>query len=584
MSSLRGEKKERIFMINKNVQKQSAVFENFHGMDTSAPFASGVCRRLENFRVRSDGSLEKREGYRNLATLPAIARAAYSYADGGEEVLLVVAGSYLCRIRKSDGALQTSSAFITSEGHAMFFEYKDALYIMDGERVYRYDGGATATEVDPYIPLMAKEWRADTKNPGTSTTELNLMSRLGLYIFVQADLYVEKTFRTLYFDRPIIGVERLLVGDSEYTEADFTYASDRKSIQMKNWTETNCEPIYAYVILAEEAPLLAAMRAFRFESILTSELFFYGTSNPSVLYLAEKSVDYTASQMPDKPSCPLYFKETAAYTFDGNRNIHTLMRVGGRMLAFSDHDICISKSELGLGSQLNFVTLCDVVGCAGEGVLLLDDTELLTVDTGGIYRVTFDPSLKEDCRLKLLSSPICEALGARFYSGTRLCFMRTEREIWFTDPSGRGEVFVYRLDEGVWYVFSGIRADILLDFFGDIAFADGVFVNVFDREAKADHAAYGTLAIHGKLETAYFDFGAPEKDKRLSGFLAVADLDGGELEVRVSDGGYLAEFSLSGDSLVLESDLRSGRFRYATLRLTATGEARQRIWRAKVFI
>ncbi len=574
-------------MIHKNIQQKSAVFENFGGMNAAAPFGEGSCVWLENFRVRNDGSLEKREGYRHIATLPAAVRAAYPYRDGGEEVLLLVAGSCLCRVRKSDGDMTFENTFVTAEGRALFFECDGVLYILDGGNLYRYEGGAHATLGDPYIPLMA-EWSADKTPDEPPDVELNLMSVRGTYLYKANMSYVDGSFRKLCFGRPVIAVEHLYVGDEEYDASAFTYASDRTYIQMNEWTKSYGAPITVHVILSDEAPLLSATQAFSYETPDTEGLYLYGAQNGSVIYRAMPCTDSEKSQMRDRPAFPVFFPASGTYAFDEGRRITALLRMGKRLLAFSDRDISITKGDFDVAAP-DFYTFCPLVGCTAKGsVFLLDDTNFLTVAGDGVYRVTPDFLLEEECYIKRLSEPVHGAFGDAFFTGATLCPMRREGEIWFFDPSRQGEVFVLRPDDGAWTVFGGIRADILLDFFGDVAFADGVFVGLFDENAKADYAAYGTIPIEGKLTTSYFDFGTPERDKRLSGFLAVADLDGGELEVRIADDGYLAEFTLPAGgaptfSHLHETNLRSGRFRFASLRLIASGEARQRLWRAQIF-
>ncbi len=573
-------------MIHKKLERKSAVFENFRGMDASAPYDKGGCVRLENFRVKRDGSLEKREGFRHIATLPAAVRAAYPYRDGGEEVLLVVAGSYLCRIRKSDGAMQASSVFITSEGKALFFESEGVLYILDNESFYRYEGGVDVTAGDPYIPLIGEGWPTGTPEISAPRDELNLLSRRGLYTYFSGTSNLNGGFLRLYFDRPVLAVEHLYVGGEVCDPSNYSLSADRTYIQMKKSYYSYFKEIRAYVILSDEAPALSASRCFSYDIMTLSVRFLYGGADPSAIYRLKKVSDAETSALPYRTAFPLYVPPSEAYSLE-DRRVTALLRMGKRILAFSDYDISVTKNEY-FGGKLDFFPITGEVGCTAGAAMLLDDDNVLTVAKDGVYKVTPDIELKEGCRLRLLSSPVKEALGDRFYEGATLLALREEGELWFADPSGRGEVFLLRPEEGIWTVFCGIRADILLELFGDIAFVDGVFVGLFDKSAKADHAAYGVIPIEGRVQTACFDFGSPASDKRLSGFLALADLDGGEMEVRIADDGYLGEFTLSQGSPAFshlyETDLRSGRFRLASLRLTATGEARTRIWRAQIFI
>ena len=82
-------------MNNNTVARE--LFEGFSGLGLSSARGKGA-HRLDNFRVLADGSLEKREGIRQIAALPADIRGIYGFVDGVDEVVLAVSSNNLYRI------------------------------------------------------------------------------------------------------------------------------------------------------------------------------------------------------------------------------------------------------------------------------------------------------------------------------------------------------------------------------------------------------------------------------------------------------------------------------------------------------
>lgn len=576
-------------MINKNTVGKTESFEGFSGMDASSPFGKETTYSLKNFRVLSDGSIEKREGYRHLATLPDIARAVCVFEDNGEAVLLAVAGNCLCRVRKADGALQTAPVFATTEGNVLFLQHENVLYILDGETFYRYEGGVSVTQGEAYIPLIGKDWPVDAKIYQAAHEEPNLFCRKACFTYAPPS-QITTGVTSLYFDRPVAAVDRIFLGATDISNRAFTLSEDGMKISFGTTCYPNRNTLRVYVYLRDSGEFPSTTQAFSYEGLNASRLFLCGGKEASAVY-ASYPVDMDSeTRPPHVVDFPLYFPASMMCSFGKGRRVTAIRRMARKLLLFFDKEILISTDSVESGEAMDFISLSEGFGCAApEGVHPLDEKNLLVVDRSGVYKITVDVTLEEDCIVKRISDRIIGETGENFLTQAKLCSHRRRGEIWLLDPSGKGEVFVYCPDRDCWYVYDGIRGDFLVDLWGDVAFLEGQFVNLFDKSCTADKASYGELEIEARFKSHYFDFGAPESDKRLSGALILTDLDGGALEVRLSDGGYLAEFTLDGDAnpnfpYLYERSLKSGRFRFASLELRATGAARQRIFSAKVFV
>lgn len=576
-------------MINKNTVGKTECFDGFSGMDASSPFGKGTTYSLKNFRVLSDGSIEKREGYRHLATLPDLARAVCVFEDSGEEVLLAVAGNCLCRIRKADGDLQTAPVFATTEGNILFIRHEGVLYILDGETFYRYDGGVSVTEGEAHIPIIGKGWPVNAQIHQSVHEEPNLFCRKACFMYAPPSS-TNTAVNAVCFDRPVASVDHIFAGTTDLSGRKITLDEDGRRLAFESPCYLGGKELRVYVTLPDGGKLPSVTQAFSYEGLGFSRLFLYGGDDPSVVYASCQADTDPMVQPSHVADFQLYFPAASVSSFGKGRRVNAIRRMARKLLVFLEKESLISKDAVDNGEPIDFISLSKEVGCsATEGVHLLDEKTLVVVDRVGIYKITVDVTMEEDCVIRRISDSIGNQMGSAFCTGVSLCSHRKNSELWFADPSGKGEIFVYCPDSGNWCVYDGIRADFIVDLWGDVAFLEGQFVNLFDKTCTVDKASYGELDIEARFKSHYFDLGKPESDKRLSGTLILTDLDGGALEVRLSDGGYLAEFTLDGDAnpnfpYLYERALKSGRFRFASLELRATGAARQRVFGAKVFV
>ena len=563
-------------MINKNIVGRTVSFDGFGGMDSSTPFGGEATYSLKNFRLLPDGSLEKREGYRHLATLSDAARGRYLLREGGDSVLLCVAGSELYRIPLDGGEVESASVFSRTEGNVLFLPVEGVLYLLDGDRLYRYDGGVKLTSGQAYLPVGGKNWEVNTMSRSTPSEYPNLLTGLSVYEYEYAD-----EIDYLHFAIPVDEVVAFYMGQAMMPPSSYSLAADRKGIYMNGTQEGHGNSARVIVRAGAHEGLLACRGSFLYEGEDESTLLLYGGEAGRVY----------ARRTPEGGGTgfPVYFPSDAVWKLEGGA-VQSLCRVGKQVMIFSEDGLRLTRETANLSKPPAVVTLTTSVGCSAfGGAVPLDKDKFLFVGGGGVYRVEIDPSLERECELERVSRPIERAVGERFLTGAAVCRHPACEEVWFADPSGAGEVFIYRPEDKLWYVFGEVRADALVESGGRMLFLEGQYVNLFEDGLVQDHAPYGTLDVDARFKSGYFDLGAPESDKRLSGVLLLASLDGGAIEVRLADGGYVAELTVEGAAhptfpYLYERTLKSGRFRFASLELRAAGAARQRIFGAKVFV
>lgn len=570
--------------MNNNTFSREA-FEGFSGLGLS-PRGKTSCR-LDNFRVLADGSIQKREGIRWLASLPSAVRGICAFPEGGEDVILAAAGNRLHRISKSGQTISTV-CFATEQGEVGSFVYGGKLYFLDGKELYRYEGGGVAKKIHGYTPLYGKEWDSHDISARTVNEPINALSP-----HIRIHYRVSGSLGSLFVGFPIesvdwLRVDGVLVDASRYS---INNAKDGLTFQpLLYGVEFELSvtlPESAYKGEMSRSCLSAAV----YEDFGNSRVFFYGGSDPTRFFVSQK-LD-RAAQIRDKElypsSCGLYIPKGSGASFGDGRPITAAHRVLGRMVFFSSTALWASEELSGVeGNEILFSPICGHLGCsAPNAVVMTGGASPISVARNGIYRLKIDPDLLEECITECISEELSEHFDNSFFTGAGICHHRGRGELWFYHPSGKdGQIFLYSLDTEKWYCYRGIFHDQMFEFGGGIGFAKGSDVFLFDEMLSLDCLVDGEHNVEAVFESGWLDFGGTEADKRLESILLTADLSGGDIAFSLWDGEALEEERFSATdavpSGVYDRRAPSGRFRAAKLKLCARGGARERIYRVEL--
>ena len=106
------------------VQRARVEFARFFGLDRSAPLCGEKSSyELRNFRLLSDGSMQRREGFLPLAVLPSAVRGVFSTVRQGRTEVYVVAGSEVYALEKAgeDWTPRAIGSLNSTQGKVCFF-------------------------------------------------------------------------------------------------------------------------------------------------------------------------------------------------------------------------------------------------------------------------------------------------------------------------------------------------------------------------------------------------------------------------------------------------------------------------------
>ena len=133
----------------------------FGGIRTNARLSPTGASDMRNFRILSDGSLEKRCGARLRFYLSGSVRGAWEGAVEGKSYSFAVAGASVYLLNQDDPVGEPTPIYYlpSSEGQVTFLSYADRLYLCDGVSLFRFvPGSSTFTTTECYTPLYGKNW------------------------------------------------------------------------------------------------------------------------------------------------------------------------------------------------------------------------------------------------------------------------------------------------------------------------------------------------------------------------------------------------------------------------------------------
>lgn len=582
---------------NKNKNERCESFNGFAGLDTTTKIGSGRLTTLKNFRLLSDGSAIKRSGFRHICTLDGDVRGEFAYADDGEDVILAAVGKALVRISVSEGTAVSENVFSSSVGSVKFFEFCGELYMIDGDSLYRYMGGCSVERCVPYIPLYGKKWSTGYR-AGKINQPFNMLTPTIKITYYEKDSYIAvaavgKKIKTidavLYNGEPVstdmyeidTGGERI-VFDSLYLDGELEVYVTLDVEDHRNSDFESCDRVSV------------------FDAFDASRIFMYGGENGGRTYIslpADADELKSANKIYGKVM-PIYFPNSEPLRFSGVDGITDMCRIYDRMLIFSEHRCWVSsplKTDEGRSKMLPmFDVASETAGCASAGATeLINGDNPITVSHGGVLKWSIDGNIDEKMRLTTLSEKVRDIFDADFVKNVVCCYNRGENELWFANTkSENGLVVVYNCTSDVWYTFDGIFAERFLKIGENVAFRTENGFYIFDTNVGYDCLEWEEREFEAVIESAGFDFSAPQEKKHVGRCMVLCDPGDGQIVIELDDGEELATVLLDKEkaskihcgvdffNVVMRTE-QSERIKFT---LKAFGKTRQRIYRVDFYV
>ncbi|MBQ7335426.1 MAG: hypothetical protein IJW92_03000, partial [Clostridia bacterium] len=133
---------------------------DFAGIGAGGALSGKGAADLCNFRIRTDGTLETRAGYRRLTGWESgSVRAFWEGTLENTSYCFAVCGAKIYRLEPPTFEAVAVGSLLDSVGSVRFVCYCDALFLLDGNAILTYRSALDTFEaVVPYAPLYGRNW------------------------------------------------------------------------------------------------------------------------------------------------------------------------------------------------------------------------------------------------------------------------------------------------------------------------------------------------------------------------------------------------------------------------------------------
>ncbi len=551
------------------------IFDGFEGVSATKSLSEGRLRTVSNFRVREDGVLEKRCGYRTYAGFPEPVRGFWQGTVGGSMRTFAVCKNFVFLM--VNGTTTGSTAISTSEGAVSFFTYADNLFMLDGSYVYVFDDVSLRfKQTDGYVPLFGRNWHPS--NYGDTYEDLNLLTP-------KLRVHFANTTGATEFHLPFyaLSIDMVRVDNRTVSNYSLNAAGDILTIPTVG---ASVEIAFTMESTGEDQNMLfQCTRAFAERIKGRERLILYGSPTEHYLFCASTvTTQMLFSCKVHYPNAtPLYFKSDGMVTVGTPESpVTSLYCNHDRVLAF--HPMGASSiSFASEGDQVSEYALLQGLGCCVEGVNLAPEGDPIILNERGILQITSTASEPDVFAIKDLSAGLAEVKELCGQRHTIAFHDTVHGELWLRNPDDtRGLVWVLRLAGKQWYCFEAIHADFFCKIDGMSGFADGNSLLVFDDDLCSDRGK----PIQACFETDYLSFSSPEHPKR-SLRVSISSIERGLTQLTLqTERGSQEQMIAANEATAPELiDLRaaSGRFRFLRVRVSDTGSTRAKYHRLALY-
>ncbi len=555
-------------------------YSDFGGIDTRESHSNtkniyDIC----NFRIDEDGSLVKRNGYSAVFTAPYDVRAVWSGMLCGEFCSFVVAGNRVYSLDIQAKTASYISDISSSEGKVYFFLHNGILYLVDTLSFYSVTRDAILPAVG-YIPLYGENWT--NKTAGEVLETPNVLNSC----LVKITYVIEYAYTNLLPTYRPARVHSLYLNGVLLTPEQYTYSEPHSAIRVPSLMDGDTAVAYVYLENTDNdrSNLLSLGGAVSFGGINSTRLFAWGQEKPNVIYICS---DVTPEQLErsntDFPNCtPLYFPEGNKFIVgDGRYNIKSIVRHYGRMLIFTDGDVWMTDTEVTGEDVLPAMTINSTAGCAGCPDVLKIGNDPISIGKRDIFRFTANTDQFDECNAYSISDPIRKRLSPEFFKDAIAYADEYRGELWFHNPNVSSSVWIYNIKKKAWSRFFGFHASCFFDANGEVGFAYGDTVYVFDDANFYDTEKNGTQVNISASFTAHNLSFDTDREKRLTEAVVSYEGDGGSISVALTsdrEESITARFFGDSGHNIESRRLHSSRFSFIrSLDVNVSDSARQTI-------
>lgn len=552
----------------------SEILQHFGGIGRSVSSKEHSCSDLQNFRILSDGSLEKRCGFKTKFAFSETLRGFWDGFIGGKPLTCAVAGSEL--LIRENGSFVSKRTLETASGTVQFVVYREHLYLLDGNAIYVYSPYREVfLPAVGYVPLVGFQW--DPTSLGTLHEPINLFSD-------KMRVHYKNTTGSTVYNLPFSAASIDFIRSNGVPITDYSFTPGSSSFSV-GAVYSGLDIGFTRVITPDERAYIHSSTQAICDRLNDREimLLFGGKSGTCLFGTVPVDDSMMSSSRSIYPtSDPLYCTFDLKISAGTPINpITSVYKQRDRFLAFHDNGALSLQIE-----ENRFVSypVLSGYGCTAKLPQTVIDDKFFIINRGGIFAVSSDASDPDLFSAVPIADSIPSLKTPSFSKNAIVCYNAEHEELWFCDKVNFDRVWVYQIRQKKWYTFSGFIPSFFLSYQGMIGFASGSGLYLFDETKSLDNGQ----PISATLTTGYLFVDSPETIKRVSDVTLLAQCGTNEIELQLNTENEHRLISLSSAvvhtmPILFERHVEAGRFRLLQITLTDTGEYRTHIYRLAVF-
>ena len=551
----------------------------FGGITDHAGLSIDSAADVRNFRILSDGTLEKRCGYTRSYTFSQPLRGLWEGVVSGESYLFAVAGNVIY-MRAPDATTPSAIyTMTTSTGGVSFFLYRERLWLMDGKSLLVFRPGTRSFSIaQGYVPLYGYNWHPTSL--GEINEPLNLVrNEIRVHYFNSNG---STTFHLPFTSKKINYVR---VNGSAITTYTFQPGTSSFTIPTAYATVGSVEVhVTLDPIFSGRTSVLEASYAKVYHTPEREVMMCHGSRAGYLVYRTSPVSDemLRTCDLTVADTDPMYVaKDTAFAVGSSTHPVTALCQFEDQMLVFNDDSIWSVRYPEADSDEAEIFPVRSGLGCTSRNGVMMCGKYPIAATGAGIARLKFSSTDPDYCQPEILSANIREKLGREFLENAMLFWDESRQELWVRDPNdSAGSVWICAPERGIWFRFDNLFARSFFPLEGGIGFTEYQAVCVFDEQALNDGGAAIT-AEYRSHDLAIAPVGAPRRSLRVSmvaqhhdnRIVANIQTDRGSCMLKLR--GQAAD---SGSLTFYNRRATMGRFRFLQFVIAASNQKRSRIY------
>lgn len=482
-----------------------AKFSGFHGIRSDAAPLTERAEEIMNFRIRSDGTLEKRNGWNAWRAFNGTVKAFWQGTLEEEHYMFTVVQQ---SILKSTG--EHSSAIVgnlSSGAKPTFFKYGEQLYLLNGTKIMVYRPSKDFfEEVQPYSPLYGYNWNPEVG--GDIREPLNLLTK-------RIRVHYLNTSQNTSFSLPFFAdtIDHVRVDNRAVYEYTLNSMCDSLTVPSAS-TASTVEIAFTIDFESDlSSSLLQSTLVHVFREKENETLFLSGSPHGYRVFcssvIPKVMLTYASLFYPEND--PLYFKASNLIPLGHTEHpIRAFCEHHERLLAFSEQGAWHLEKNSDTDTVSYHPVLHDI-GCNRAGAVIRYENDVLLLNTSGFFRLHSSASDPDTFQISKTPLPHSKLVGREWIQNAKLFWEPWEDEIWIRDPSDTsGTVLIRSNLAKEWFFFDHIPASFFFYMDSHVGFAYEDRLCVFADETYAD-AGQSFTAYY---KSGFLSFGSPDTVKR----------------------------------------------------------------------